>query len=86
MLRIKLQTTMADIKLLLVEDDKNLAFMEKNTLEDIVGGYEIVTASNGKDGIKAWESFKPDVIISDIDMPIMNGIDMVKYTSVRDKK
>lgn len=79
MLRIKLQTTMADIKLLLVEDDKNLAFMEKNTLEDIVGGYEIVTASNGKDGIKAWESFKPDVIISDIDMPIMNGIDMVKY-------
>ena len=27
---------MADIKLLLVEDDKNLAFMEKNTLEDIV--------------------------------------------------
>ena len=53
---------MADIKLLLVEDDKNLAFMEKNTLEDIVGGYEIVTASNGKDGIKAWESFKPDVI------------------------
>lgn len=69
---------MADIKLLLVEDDKNLAFMEKNTLEDIVGGYEIVTAGNGKDGIKAWESFKPDVIISDIDMPIMNGIDMVK--------
>ena len=42
---------MADIKLLLVEDDKNLVFMEKNTLEDIVGGYEIVTASNGKDGI-----------------------------------
>lgn len=48
MLRLKLQTTMADIKLLLVEDDKNLAFMEKNTLEDIVGGYEIVTASNVK--------------------------------------
>lgn len=70
---------MADIKLLLVEDDENLAFMEKSTLEDIVGGYEIVTANNGKDGIKAWESFKPDVIISDIDMPIMNGIDMVKH-------
>lgn len=70
---------MASIKLLLVEDDENLAFIEKNTLEDIVGGYEIITANNGKDGIKAWESFKPDVIISDIDMPIMNGIDMVKY-------
>lgn len=46
---------MADIKLLLVEDDGNLAFVEKNTLEDVVGGYEIITACNGKDGIKAWE-------------------------------
>ena len=70
---------MADIKLLLVEDDGNLAFVEKNTLEDVVGGYEIITACNGKDGIKAWETFKPDVIISDIDMPVMNGIDMVKH-------
>ncbi len=70
---------MGDIKLLLVEDDESLAFMEKSTLEDIVGGYEIETANNGKDGIKIWEEFKPDVIISDIDMPIMNGIDMVKY-------
>ena len=61
------------IKLLLVEDDTNLAFIEKSTLEDIVGGYEVMTASNGKDGIKAWEEFKPDVIISDIDMPIMNA-------------
>lgn len=67
------------IKLLLVEDDVSLAFVEKNTLEDIIGGYEIVTANNGKEGIKAWETFKPDVIISDIDMPIMNGIDMVRY-------
>ena len=29
---------MADIKLLLVEDDGNLAFVEKNTLEDVIGG------------------------------------------------
>ena len=65
-------------KLLLVEDDTNLAFIEKSTLEDIVGGYEVMTANNGRDGIKAWEVFKPDVIISDIDMPIMNGIEMVK--------
>lgn len=67
-----------NIKLLLVEDDDALAFMEKSTLEDLVGGYDIMTANNGKDGIKTWENFKPDVIISDIDMPIMNGIDMVK--------
>lgn len=67
------------IKLLLVEDDESLSFIEKSTLEDLVGGYEIVTACNGQEGIRVWETFKPDVIISDIDMPIMNGIDMVKH-------
>lgn len=67
-----------NIKLLLVEDDEALAFMEKSTLEDLIGGYEVMTAYNGKDGIKIWKDFKPEVIISDIDMPIMNGIEMVK--------
>lgn len=69
---------MADIKLLLVEDDENLAYMEKSSLEDIIGGYEIKTAINGKDGLEIWKNFQPDVIVSDIDMPIMDGIEMVK--------
>ena len=34
---------MADIKLLLVEDDENLAYMEKSCFEDIIGGYEVRT-------------------------------------------
>lgn len=32
---------MADTKLLLVEDDENLAYMEKSCFEDIIGGYEV---------------------------------------------
>ena len=35
------------IKLLLVEDDVSLAYIEKTGLEDIIGGYEVVTATNG---------------------------------------
>jgi DNA-binding response OmpR family regulator len=66
------------IKLLLVEDDPSLVYMEKCGLEDIVGGYEVSTASNGEEGLKAWNETKPDVIVSDIDMPVMNGFDMVK--------
>ncbi len=66
------------IKLLLVEDDPSLVYMEKCGLEDIVGGYEVITASNGEEGLKAWNEEKPDVIVSDIDMPVMNGFDMVK--------
>ena len=69
---------MANIKLLLVEDDENLAYMEKSSFEDIIGGYEVKTAINGKDGLEVWKSFQPDVIVSDIDMPIMDGIEMVK--------
>ena len=69
---------MADVKLLLVEDDENLAYMEKSSFEDIIGGYEVRTAINGKDGLEVWKNFQPDVIVSDIDMPIMDGIEMVK--------
>ena len=36
------------IKLLLVEDDASLAYIEKTGLEDIIGGYKVTTASNGK--------------------------------------
>ena len=39
---------MADTKLLLVEDDENLAYMEKSCFEDIIGGYEVKTAVNGR--------------------------------------
>ena len=66
------------IKLLLVEDDESLAYIEKTGLEDIIGGYEVSTAANGKEGVKMWEETHPDVIISDIDMPVMNGFEMVE--------
>ena len=76
---------MTDIKLLLVEDDENLAFMEKSSLEDIIGGYQVVTATNGRDALEEWRSFRPQVIVSDIDMPIMDGIEMVKRIRQEDK-
>lgn len=66
------------VKLLLVEDDASLAYIEKTGLEDIIGGYEVTTATNGKEGLQAWQETKPDVIISDIDMPVMNGFEMVE--------
>ena len=34
---------------------------------------------NGKEGLKAWEEeYHPDIIISDIDIPVMNGYQMVE--------
>ena len=43
------------IKLLLVEDDANLCYIIQSGLQDLIVGYEVVTANNGKDGSKAWE-------------------------------
>ena len=58
------------IKLLLVEDDVNLCYIVQAGLQDVIGGYEVITAGNGTGkGLHAWEEHKPDIIISDIDMP-----------------
>lgn len=65
------------IKLLLVEDDANLSYIVQSGLEDMIGGYEVVTAANGQEGLKVYQEQKPDVIITDIEMPVMNGFDMV---------
>ena len=36
------------IRVLLVEDDKNLCFILKSSLEQMIGGYEVTTAPNGR--------------------------------------
>lgn len=47
-------------------------------LEDMIGGYEVTTAMNGEEGLKIWKGQHPDVIVSDIEMPVMDGYEMVK--------
>ena len=64
------------IKLLFVEDDTSLAFVVKGSLE-LTGEYDVQIASNGKEGLDFYHSFNPDVIVSDIDMPDMDGMEMV---------
>jgi DNA-binding response OmpR family regulator len=66
------------IKLLLIEDDANLGYIIKSSLEEILGGYEVVIATNGEEGLLAFEEHTPDLIVSDIDMPVLNGIEMVR--------
>lgn len=40
------------IKLLLVEDDASLRYIVKGGLEDMIGGYEVIAAANGEEGLK----------------------------------
>jgi phosphoserine phosphatase RsbU/P len=58
-------------RVLLVEDDKNIARLIKYNLDN--GGYEVEHAINGAVGFELVKTFQPDVIISDIMMPDVDG-------------
>lgn len=62
-------------KILLVEDDINLQYMYRLKLER--EGFQVKTASNGSEGLRAAESFMPDLILLDLFMPVMSGSDML---------
>ena len=66
-------------RVLLVEDDKNLNFILKSSLEQMIGGYEVVSVANGKDGLDMLTKGNFDVIVSDVEMPVMDGVTMVQH-------
>ncbi len=59
--------------ILLVEDNEDFRFYLKDNLR---GFYDIIEASNGTDGWEKTESEIPDLVVSDIVMPGMNGIEL----------
>jgi signal transduction histidine kinase/CheY-like chemotaxis protein len=63
-------------KILLVDDRWENLSVIKNLLEPI--GFEIIEAVNGEDGLEKAHSFQPDLVITDLAMPVMNGFEMVK--------
>jgi DNA-binding response OmpR family regulator len=46
---------------------------------------EVLEAKDGKEAIAIWREKKPDIIITDISMPHLNGIDMASYIRAHDK-
>ena len=62
-------------RILIVEDDHDLRAYLKNSLQ---AQYKVIEASNGKEGIKRAINDLPDIIISDVMMPEIDGIEMCK--------
>ncbi|MBI2876231.1 MAG: hybrid sensor histidine kinase/response regulator [Candidatus Tectomicrobia bacterium] len=60
--------------ILVVEDSITSRTLIKNILE--MAGYEVTTAVDGSDGLTQLRSREFDLVISDVDMPIMNGFDL----------
>ena len=74
---------MATNKILVVEDDLNQRTLYEEELGD--EGYRILTASDGREAIKVVQEEKPDLVVLDINMPVMDGLDtlskMLEYNS-----
>lgn len=60
-------------KILLVDDSATVLMMERMILTQ--RGFDIVTASNGEEGVARAKKERPDAILMDVMMPRMNGFD-----------
>jgi DNA-binding response OmpR family regulator len=69
-------------KILLVDDSSTVLLMEKMLLAN--EGYDLVTASNGRDAIQKTEAERPDLILLDVVMPDINGFEACKQIRARD--
>jgi DNA-binding response OmpR family regulator len=69
-------------KVLIVEDEIQIAKMYQFKLE--TNGFSVQCAFNGRDGLEVAEKFRPDLILLDLMMPIMDGAEMLKQ--LRGKK
>lgn len=58
-------------KILIVEDEANIRELLRLYLER--DGYTVLEAENGVEGIKKWKSDKPDMLLLDVMMPVMDG-------------
>ena len=63
-------------KILLIEDDQIVANVYRNKLA--VEGYTAEVALDGETGLKVLLTFKPDLILLDLMLPGMTGVDVIK--------
>ena len=69
--------------ILYVEDEE---MVRKNAVEFLNRVCsKVLEAKDGKEAIKIWSEEKPDIIITDINMPRLNGLDMAAYIRTQDK-
>ncbi len=63
-------------KILLVDDEEGIQMLYREELED--SGYKVISAYTGEEGLEKFRSEAPDLVILDIQMPGMNGIETLR--------
>ena len=63
------------VKVAIIEDDIAIVQMYRTKFEN--EGYDVATAGDGVTGLELIESFQPDIVLLDLMMPNMNGLDVL---------
>lgn len=63
-------------KIAIIEDDLAIVQMYRMKFES--EGFEVKTAGDGKTGLRLIEDFQPDIVLLDLMMPVMDGMEMLK--------
>ena len=67
---------MADRKVLVVDDEIHIVHVVAIKLRN--NGYEVIPAENGAEAFELAREEKPDIIVTDFQMPVMTGLQLVK--------
>ncbi len=67
---------MAKKRILVVEDEQDIAELIVYNLRD--EGYQVLSANTGESGLKAAEDELPDLVLRDIMLPGINGLDVAR--------
>lgn len=65
-------------KVLIVEDDHSQQFLISHYMKKSFIDCEIITANNGVEGLKKTERENPDLVLLDISMPFLSGLEMLE--------
>ena len=77
------KSKLKDFKILFVEDEETIRQHIVSSLTYLVE--EVKEASHGKEALEILRNYTPDIIITDLEMPLMNGIELIKKIRQTDK-
>lgn len=69
-------------KILIIEDELELVKVLRSYLDN--AGFDVVTALRGDTGLAAWQNEKPDLVLLDLNLPGMDGIEIAKSIRKQD--
>jgi PAS domain S-box-containing protein len=73
-----------DEKILIVDDEEDIREVLKISLSDL--GYEVYTAENGEEALRIVREVTPPIVLTDIRMPVMDGIELLRKIKQEDSE